>query len=283
MKIALIDHYDSFTYNVRDWLSAGAERYGFDDIVVIPHDSLPPAGPLSANPSNVKPASHQQNPNSLSPPANLPEAGPSISDLPNSRQPFLEFLREQSIEALVFGPGPGRPEEYLASLQCLQEALGVVPILGICLGHQMIGVLSGAELTTSEEVFHGATRKVTWTPFFSSMIGCLSGEFLEPANNRFSQPMNATVYNSLSIQNDFFNKDKFTPSHLQSRFSSEGWELGNLSLELAATCEKGDVQAVVCRDQRGVVAMGLQFHPEAHRSEPCWYVFDAWLALSQAR
>ena len=63
---------------------------------------------------------------------------------------------------ILISPGPGRPADTAASQHLVREALEQgVPVLGVCLGHQVIAEALGARVTVAPELFHGVTSPVT--------------------------------------------------------------------------------------------------------------------------
>ena len=101
--ICLIDNYDSFTYNLYQYLGAICP-----DIVVVRNDQI--------NGKDVKTMRPSQ---------------------------------------LVLSPGPGRPETAGICVELVREWTGKIPILGICLGHQAIGVAMGAKIDYAPVIVHG--------------------------------------------------------------------------------------------------------------------------------
>ena len=61
---------------------------------------------------------------------------------------------------LLVSPGPGRPEGAGASLEMIRAAMPVMPVLGVCLGHQAIGHAMGLEVGPAERLMHGKTSRV---------------------------------------------------------------------------------------------------------------------------
>ena len=61
---------------------------------------------------------------------------------------------------LVISPGPGRPEDAGASVEMIRHFSGRVPVLGVCLGHQAIGVAFGAEVDPALTLMHGKSSEV---------------------------------------------------------------------------------------------------------------------------
>lgn len=61
---------------------------------------------------------------------------------------------------ILISPGPGRPEDSNLSLKIVQKSLGKIPILGICLGHQLLGMLAGMEVQLAEKPMHGKTSYI---------------------------------------------------------------------------------------------------------------------------
>lgn len=62
---------------------------------------------------------------------------------------------------LVISPGPGRPEQAGASLPIMEALIGRVPLLGVCLGHQCLGLLFGARVLAARRLRHGKESPVS--------------------------------------------------------------------------------------------------------------------------
>lgn len=106
--ILVLDNYDSFTYNIVQYLAiAGAE------VAVRRNDDISPAA-----------------------------------------------ARRLRLAGIVISPGPGRPEDAGCVLDMIHSFAGSVPILGVCLGHQAIGVAFGARLIRAPEPVHGKASPI---------------------------------------------------------------------------------------------------------------------------
>ena len=71
--------------------------------------------------------------------------------------PELEALKPQGV---MISPGPCTPNEAGISMAAIQHFAGNVPILGVCLGHQCIGQVFGAEVVCADQVMHGKTSLI---------------------------------------------------------------------------------------------------------------------------
>jgi anthranilate synthase component 2 len=141
------------------------------------------------------------------------------------RNDRLENIRADSsaYDGIVLSPGPGRPEHAGRMMEVLAECHKTLPILGICLGHQAIGLLFGATLVKAARPVHGKTSDISHT-----------------GNSLFSGlPPRLSVmrYHSLLLQ-DF-------PEEL---------------LEITAWTEEGEIMAL---SHRSLPLAGVQFHPES--------------------
>mgnify|MGYP006309631193 FL=1 len=77
----------------------------------------------------------------------------------NDRITFEEISLMEP-DAIVISPGPGRPEDAGISNSLIKEFRGIIPILGVCLGHQCIGQVSGASIIHAENLYHGKVSKI---------------------------------------------------------------------------------------------------------------------------
>ncbi|MEE8057795.1 MAG: aminodeoxychorismate/anthranilate synthase component II, partial [Pseudomonadales bacterium] len=63
-------------------------------------------------------------------------------------------------ERIVISPGPCTPNEAGVSMAVIEKFSGVVPVLGICLGHQSIGQVFGGKIVRARQVMHGKTSAI---------------------------------------------------------------------------------------------------------------------------
>ncbi len=137
----------------------------------------------------------------------------------------LAGVKQLQPQGIVISPGPGRPESAGVSLAILQNLAEGMPILGVCLGHQAMGLVFGGQVIRAPELMHGKT-----SPVFHSGQGVLAG---------LPNPFTATRYHSLII-------DRATCPEV---------------LQITAWTEDGLIMAVQHRHYPHV--QGVQFHPES--------------------
>lgn len=133
-------------------------------------------------------------------------------------------VRRMKPERIVISPGPGRPEDAGISPAVIRDLGGKVPILGVCLGHQCLGIVHGAKVVRAERLLHGKTSRVIH-----------SGQDLF---RNVENPFEATRYHSLIVDKDTVGKD------------------------LAITAWTAD-QEIMAMRHRTAPSFGVQFHPES--------------------
>jgi para-aminobenzoate synthetase component 2 len=143
-------------------------------------------------------------------------------------------------DGVLLSPGPGTPEEAGACVDIVKEKGGEVPIFGVCLGLQAIGVAYGGVVGRADELLHGKTSQV-----FHEGAGVLSG---------LPSPFTATRYHSLAIAQDT------VPDELQ----------------VTARTEAGVIMAARHRD---LPVEGVQFHPESVLTEGGHRMLANWLTI----
>jgi anthranilate synthase component 2 len=169
--ILVVDHYDSFTYNLVQLIESLGER-----TEVVKSDAEP-----------------------------------------------AEALLERGPAAVVLSPGPGRPEDAGCFPRLLEVLPAATPVLGVCLGHQALGVACGGVVERATPV-HGKASLV-----HHEGRGLLSG---------VPNPFEAGRYHSLVVTRDGLPDE----------------------LELTAWSEDGLVMAT---QHRELPRFGVQFHPES--------------------
>ncbi len=73
----------------------------------------------------------------------------------------IEEIEAMKPSRIVVSPGPGRPEEAGVSVEAIRRFAGVVPILGVCLGHQAIGYAFGGTIVGAKFIKHGIAEEMT--------------------------------------------------------------------------------------------------------------------------
>jgi anthranilate synthase component 2 len=179
--LLMIDNYDSFTYNVVQYLAElGAE------VKVVRNDEI------------------------------------SVDD--------VQALKPSHI---VISPGPCTPNEAGISMEVIDRFRGVIPILGVCLGHQSIGQVYGGAVVRAPRVMHGKTSEI-----FHTGVGVFSG---------LPSPFVATRYHSLVL----------APDSLPDTLEVTAW----------TSFEDGSMEAIMGVRQVADGVEGVQFHPESILTE----------------
>ena len=142
-------------------------------------------------------------------------------------------------DGVLISPGPGTPERAGVSVEmihyCAQKR---IPLLGVCLGHQAIGVAFGATVSRAPELLHGKTSLI-----HHSGQGVLAD---------LPSPFTATRYHSLCVERDTVGAD----------------------LEITSSTESGIVMSM---RHRTLPIEGVQFHPESVLTEHGHQMLANWL------
>lgn len=83
--------------------------------------------------------------------------------LKNDDPEILELAESGTLSRVCLSPGPGRPEEAglaFEFLKILDEKEPRVPVLGVCLGHQLLGAFGGGEINVASKIMHGKTSPI---------------------------------------------------------------------------------------------------------------------------
>jgi para-aminobenzoate synthetase component II len=186
MRVLVIDNYDSFVYNLVQYLA----QLGADSVV--------------------------------------------------RRNDVLDLDELDGFDGVLVSPGPGTPERAGASIEAIRRcAARQLPLLGVCLGHQAIGVAWGGVVEHAPELLHGKTSLV-----HHDGSGLLAG---------LPDPFVATRYHSLSIRPDT------VPD----------------VLEVTARTETGVIMSVRHRE---LPIVGVQFHPESVLTQGGHRLLANWMA-----
>ena len=155
----------------------------------------------------------------------------------------LDAIRALGPERILISPGPCSPRESGLSNEIIRSFAGQVPILGVCLGHQCIGHVFGAQVVVNYRMMHGKTSLIRHNgrDLFAGM----------------PNPFPATRYHSLVIQRDSL------PA----------------CLEVTAETEEGEIMGVCHRE---MPVHGVQFHPESILTESGRTILANFLHLERS-
>ena len=133
-------------------------------------------------------------------------------------------ILKKEYNKIVISPGPGNPDQAGNCLGIVRTLYKKIPILGICLGHQIIGQVFGAKIVRAQNLMHGKTSKIKHDRI---------GLFKNIQNN-----FEATRYHSLIVQRKTFPKN----------------------LLITAETENKTIMGLMHKDYN---VHGFQFHPES--------------------
>jgi para-aminobenzoate synthetase component 2 len=147
----------------------------------------------------------------------------------------------QNFDGVVISPGPGNPQNAGASIDVVKYCdRREIPILGICLGLQVIGATYGAKISSAPELLHGRTSEILHD----------GTDLFKDIPNNFI----ATRYHSLAIESDS------VPAELK----------------VTARCSDGTIMGISHRSKKIV---GVQFHPEAVLTQYGYELLANWLEI----
>jgi anthranilate synthase/aminodeoxychorismate synthase-like glutamine amidotransferase len=151
-----------------------------------------------------------------------------------------EGIRKISPDKILISPGPGKPEDSNASLIAIKEFGKHIPILGVCLGHQAIGITYGGKVINAPNLMHGKT----------SLINHDNKTIFKQVPQKFT----ATRYHSLIIDKQDFPAD----------------------LEISAYTDDSIIMGV---RHKTYPVEGIQFHPESILTIEGETIIKNWMAL----
>lgn len=152
-------------------------------------------------------------------------------------------------DRIVISPGPGTPFDAGISMALVNEFAGIVPLLGICLGHQAIAQAFGAHVGHAKQVMHGKTSAVHHDG---------KGVFVG-----LPSPFMATRYHSLIVD----------AASLPDDFVVSAWTVD----------ECGAVDEVMGLRHKHYDLQGVQFHPESILSEHGHALLANFLGLKSSQ
>ena len=158
-------------------------------------------------------------------------------------QVSIEQIKTLAPDVIVIGPGPCDPDRAGISLQAIETFKGIIPILGICLGHQAIGQAFGGQVVKAGEVMHGRLSAI-----YHNEQGVFAG---------LPNPSQVTRYHSLVI-------DKTSLPDC---------------LELTAWTQNADgsIEEIMGIRHKELAVEGVQFHPESILSEAGYQLLNNFL------
>ena len=141
----------------------------------------------------------------------------------------VEAVIERSPEAIVLSPGPCGPDNAGISVELVRAALGRIPLLGVCLGHQVLAVATGGRVVRAPMPVHGQVARIEHDEGGQDGEGLFAG---------IANPLIATRYHSLIVE----------PEALPAT-----WQV---------TARTGD-GLLMAMSHCQHPAVGVQFHPES--------------------
>jgi len=145
-----------------------------------------------------------------------------------SDQITVDEIEKMQLQGIILSPGPKRPWDAEVCVQTVERLQGKIPILGVCLGHQVLGHCCGATVKKGERPMHGKVTEIT-----NMGTGVFEG---------LPKKFKVTRYHSLIVKEDSIPTD----------------------YNVDAVSEDG---AVMGLSHKILPLYGVQFHPEAVLTE----------------
>jgi len=138
-----------------------------------------------------------------------------------------------SPDYLVISPGPCTPNDAGISLSVIEQFSGQIPILGVCLGHQSIAQVFGANIIKAKKVMHGKTSNI-----LHNGKGVFTG---------LNNPLTVTRYHSFIVETLTLNE----------QFEITAW----------TEDDNGEFDEIMAFKHKYLALEGVQFHPESILTE----------------
>ena len=152
------------------------------------------------------------------------ETDPDIKVIRNDEL-TVDEIKALNPGRIIISPGPGRPGDAGVIVNVIKELGSVIPMLGVCLGHQAICQAYGAEIVYAKKMMHGKQSSVRFEKDFPVTNGC-------PGETKVAR------YHSLAV----------SPQTVPD------------CLKVMGVADDGEIMAVAHREYP---VFGLQFHPES--------------------
>lgn len=156
----------------------------------------------------------------------------------------IKEIENLAPDKIVISPGPCTPNEAGISLHLVQHFAGKLPILGVCLGHQVIGQALGGKVIRARIVMHGKVSDI-----YHRGTGLFKG---------LPSPVEATRYHSLIIEKETL------PD--------------NLEITAWTQTESGMIDEIMGVEHKEFKLAGIQFHPESILTQFGHKMLDNFLA-----
>jgi anthranilate synthase component II len=160
----------------------------------------------------------------------------------------IKEIKNMNPKFIVISPGPGAPVDAGISLSIIKEFGGIIPILGVCLGHQVIANHFGGKIIRAKEIKHGKTSLIYHSQ--------------QSIFNNLSIPFTATRYHSLVVEKQ----------SLPSCLRITAWTQDN-------DAKMDEIMAV---KHESLAIEGVQFHPESILSEYGHHILENFLNKYQS-
>ncbi len=151
----------------------------------------------------------------------------NVEVIRNDKISSSEILKKK-YNKIVISPGPGNPNQSGNCLKIVKSLHKIIPILGVCLGHQIIGQVFGAKIIQTKKIMHGKTSNIK-----SKKVGILKN---------LPSIFEATRYHSLIIDKKTLSKD----------------------IEITAETKDGLIMGI---QHKKYNVHGVQFHPESIKTK----------------